>query len=268
MSSASKSKIKPFSSSGFILFLIGSLFFQLFFSSHSFSQNNSTVINQKSESPKSPNITTTGPNSPVTVNYNSNEEVLKELRSLRKLLEKKSGPPTEKKRAVVPLSHHEREEVVRLNKGVEVAYQDWLKNQKKIGSDSVFEMLLEDGRILRYASKYYKSFERFNQAFDVKPRNWEILKELGWSLRDIGKYAAAERKLQDALELVKTKKEKASVLGNLAGVLQAQGKYPEAEKLYRQSLDIFMKRLSANHPYIKIAKNNLEFCIKSATKSK
>ncbi len=42
----------------------------------------------------------------------------------------------------------------------------------------------------------------------------------------------------------------AALLNNLAGLYQAQGRYPEAEPLYQRSLAITEKALGPEHPHV------------------
>ena len=49
----------------------------------------------------------------------------------------------------------------------------------------------------------------------------------------------------------------ALVYNNLAGVYDEQGKYREAEELYKKSLGIIEKALSEEHPRAAVSYNNL-----------
>jgi tetratricopeptide (TPR) repeat protein len=49
----------------------------------------------------------------------------------------------------------------------------------------------------------------------------------------------------------------ATSLNNLAGLYKSQGKYNEAESLYRRSLSIWEKQLGENHPLVATSLNNL-----------
>ena len=47
------------------------------------------------------------------------------------------------------------------------------------------------------------------------------------------------------------------ILNNLAGLLKAEGKYAEAEPLYRRALGIDEKALGSEHPYTALDLSNL-----------
>jgi hypothetical protein len=50
----------------------------------------------------------------------------------------------------------------------------------------------------------------------------------------------------------------ATNLNNLAGLLKDQGKYAEAEPLFRRALEIYETQLGENHPSTKIVRNNFQ----------
>jgi tetratricopeptide (TPR) repeat protein len=47
-------------------------------------------------------------------------------------------------------------------------------------------------------------------------------------------------------------------------VIQAQGRYEEAEEIYRQALEILNRLLGPEHPYTKGVKENLEIVEREA----
>ena len=49
----------------------------------------------------------------------------------------------------------------------------------------------------------------------------------------------------------------ATSLNNLAGSMNAQGQYAEAEPLYQRALDIWEKALGPEHPHVAASLNNL-----------
>jgi tetratricopeptide (TPR) repeat protein len=53
----------------------------------------------------------------------------------------------------------------------------------------------------------------------------------------------------------------ATSLNNLAALLEAQGKYAEAEPLYRRAIAICEKTLGPEHPNTKTARENLEILL-------
>ena len=57
-----------------------------------------------------------------------------------------------------------------------------------------------------------------------------------------------------------------TTLNNLAGLLESQGKYEEAEPLYRRALKIYEKALGPDHPSVATTLNNLATLYKSQGK--
>ncbi|MCF8070043.1 MAG: tetratricopeptide repeat protein [Desulfobacterales bacterium] len=56
------------------------------------------------------------------------------------------------------------------------------------------------------------------------------------------------------------------LLHNLAGVIRAQGRYSEAEELYRQALDISLAALGRDHPTTKTCEDNLKSLLEKMKK--
>ena len=52
-------------------------------------------------------------------------------------------------------------------------------------------------------------------------------------------------------------------MNNLAALLDSQGKYEEAEKIYRQTLALSEKVLPKDHPDTLMSMNNLAFVLDS-----
>ncbi|MDH5755957.1 MAG: tetratricopeptide repeat protein, partial [Nitrospinota bacterium] len=157
----------------------------------------------------------------------------------------------------IDLSPEEMEKLIRVEKGIDTAYEDWLKVKQNVGSDRLLELLLANSKALREAGKYYEAQKRAEQAYQMDPANFDTLNQLGRCLKEIGEYEKAERKLRDAIDAANTDPDKSAALNNLAGVLRDQGKYDEVEKLYRESLDIDRKAYAEGHPHIAIGLNNL-----------
>ncbi|MCF8078621.1 MAG: tetratricopeptide repeat protein [Desulfobacterales bacterium] len=49
-------------------------------------------------------------------------------------------------------------------------------------------------------------------------------------------------------------------------MIRAQGRYSEAEELYRQALDIFLAALGRDHPTTKTCKDNLKSLLEKMKK--
>ncbi|MBV8269757.1 MAG: tetratricopeptide repeat protein [Planctomycetaceae bacterium] len=78
-----------------------------------------------------------------------------------------------------------------------------------------------------------------------------ILSDLAGLLRDQGRYEEAELLYRRALGIVYT-------LNNLAGLLRTQGRYEEAEPLYRRALAIYETTLGPEHPQTGTCRVNLD----------
>jgi len=57
-------------------------------------------------------------------------------------------------------------------------------------------------------------------------------------------------------------------VANFALVLKNQGKYTEAEKMYRQALELMEKGLGDEHPTTKRCRDNLAKCLREGEASK
>ena len=55
-------------------------------------------------------------------------------------------------------------------------------------------------------------------------------------------------------------------MNNLAEVLDEQGKYKEAEKTHRQTLELREKVLGKDHPSTQVSRNNLTACMRARDK--
>ena len=89
-------------------------------------------------------------------------------------------------------------------------------------------------------------------AASAQQTRWEKLTDAGVKAYQEGRYAEAEKLLSDALKeaekLGPNDPRLAASLNNLAAIYDAQGKYAEAEPLYKRSLAIREKALGPDHP--------------------
>ncbi|KPA14518.1 kinesin [Candidatus Magnetomorum sp. HK-1] len=85
------------------------------------------------------------------------------------------------------------------------------------------------------------------------------LNNLALFYKSQGKYAEAEPLYKKSLEIRESKNhpDVAESLNNLAGLYYSQGKYAEAEPLYQRSLGIVEKALAKDHPNVATTLNNL-----------
>jgi len=90
---------------------------------------------------------------------------------------------------------------------------------------------------------------------------WESYNAAGVEEYQRGDYAEAEKQLAAAIKeaegLGSQDPRLATSLNGLAGVYRAQGRYAEAEPLYRRALAIREKALGAEHPDVAQSLNNL-----------
>ncbi len=90
---------------------------------------------------------------------------------------------------------------------------------------------------------------------------WERHNSAGIAAYRKGDYAEAIRRFEVALKEAKAFGEEdprfADALNNLAELYKAQGRYAEAEPLYKRSLVILKKVLGPEHPRVALGLNNL-----------
>jgi len=100
--------------------------------------------------------------------------------------------------------------------------------------------------------------------------DWERTNAAGGKEYEQGRYGEAEKLWLAALEQVEKfgpqNPRLATSLNNLAVLYEAQGKYAEAEPLYKRSLAIWEKALGPNHPHVATGLNNLALLFKSQGK--
>ncbi|HNM52473.1 MAG TPA: tetratricopeptide repeat protein, partial [Candidatus Obscuribacter sp.] len=113
----------------------------------------------------------------------------------------------------------------------------------------------------KYIALCALQFLAFAAPGGAQETTWSQDLEVGSMAYRQGKYAVAELAFSEAL----TKAEKfgaedvrvATTLNNLALVCETQGKYVEAEPLYKRALAIYEKVRGAEHPDLATAMNNL-----------
>jgi tetratricopeptide (TPR) repeat protein len=98
-------------------------------------------------------------------------------------------------------------------------------------------------------------------SLQAQAPNWNELDQAGAVLHQSGRYAEAEKKHRQALELAEQFGSKdprlANSLNNLAMDCEAQGKYSEAEPLNRQAIAILENMVPPNEPALAMAFYNL-----------
>ncbi len=95
----------------------------------------------------------------------------------------------------------------------------------------------------------------------VRGGHWETLNATGIEAYERGDYSEAEKQwsaaLKEADEFGAEDPRLATSLNNLADLYRLQGRYAEAEPLYKRSLEILEKALGAEHPDVATSLNNL-----------
>ena len=90
---------------------------------------------------------------------------------------------------------------------------------------------------------------------------WETYNDSGKQAYEAGEYAKAQKLFESALKEAEgfgpNDPRLATSLNNLAELYRAQGKYDQAEPLYKRSLAIREKALGPDHPDVATSLNNL-----------
>jgi len=197
------------------------------------------------------------------------DELEKQLKEISARIEEKKEAGQVKQvdgKEAVDLSPEDMEKLIRVEKGIDTAYEDWQKVRDSLNAPRLMTLLVDDSKALREAGKYYEAQKRAEQAYQMDPTNFDTLNQLGRCLKEIGEYEKAERKLRDAIDAANTDPDKSAALGNLAGVLRDKGKYDEAETLLREALAIRRKAYAEGHPSIATTLGNLAGVLKDQGK--
>jgi CHAT domain-containing protein/Tfp pilus assembly protein PilF len=142
-----------------------------------------------------------------------------------------------------------------------------------MGADALEKALNNHGAILDDLGEYAQAEELLSEALEMRrrlhPKNRDLglavtLANLASVLFRRGEFAAAERYARESLDVTKgliatpeTPQQVARAYGNLAETLRVQGKFEEAEKLHRASVEIFRKQFPQGHPSLAWAVRNL-----------
>ena len=95
------------------------------------------------------------------------------------------------------------------------------------------------------------------QAIDFDYQWWESHNRLGLLFYRKAQWNAAEAEYREAQRFVDSEGNTATILNNLAALLQATNRLEEAEPLTRRVVEIFEKSLGKDHPNVAVALNNL-----------
>jgi len=118
------------------------------------------------------------------------------------------------------------------------------------------------GKIEYKAGNYSTAVEYYKKTMALRPDDLEIQNRLLMALYGSGDYYEGVRLGEEVLAKREVNSDTdptdvAASLNNLAGLYQAQGKYGEAEPLYRKSLKIMEKALGTKHPQLASTLSNL-----------
>jgi len=135
--------------------------------------------------------------------------------------------------------------------------QELARTQREEHEAKLAKIYLARGRNETYAGNYKDALPWYKKAAGLKAtRDPELLNEFGLAWLSAGEYEAARSFLQDALTIREKILEAgdpdlAVSLNNLALLYKTQGKYAEAEPLYRRAYAIMKARLGLAHPNTK-----------------
>ncbi|WP_417913250.1 tetratricopeptide repeat protein [Candidatus Electronema sp. TJ] len=121
--------------------------------------------------------------------------------------------------------------------------------------------LLQSGRLAEDRLDYNKALRNYAAAVALAPDNPDYLLAAGQMARTMGDYQRAEEWLEHLLAIREQEGKEdealALALNDLAVVYYSQGRYEEAEPLYKRSLEIWEKALGKEHPHVAATLNNL-----------
>ena len=105
------------------------------------------------------------------------------------------------------------------------------------------------------------TFKLWKRYFSTQPPSWEMHNTAGQEAYEQGRYTDAEKAwlaaLKEAESFAPEAPRLALSLNNLANVYHSQGKYAEAEPLYKRALAIVEKAFGQEHPNVATSLNNL-----------
>ncbi len=100
--------------------------------------------------------------------------------------------------------------------------------------------------------------------------DWERRMRAGLTAYQQGHYAEAVKQTKAALSAAEAfgpdDPRLATTLSNLGGLYDAQGRYAEAEPLYKRALAIDEKALGPEHPHVATSLNNLALLYKTQSR--
>jgi len=135
------------------------------------------------------------------------------------------------------------------------------------GSTSVALAAYQSGQLAENRSDFTKSMQQYQKALTLEENNPDYLLAAGNMARVLGHYQKAQHWFEGLLHLRKVEAketvELAQAQDRLASVAQDQGRYEEAEELFRQALEIDEKTIGRDHPDYSTRLNNLAVAVRA-----
>jgi len=104
------------------------------------------------------------------------------------------------------------------------------------------------------------------QAIDFDYQWWESHNQLGLLFYQKAQWNAAEAEFKEAQRFVDSEGNTATILNNLAALLQATNRLEEAEPLMRRAVEIFEKSFGKEHPKVAKGLNNLAVLLRATNR--
>uniref|UniRef100_UPI0040568F6E tetratricopeptide repeat protein n=1 Tax=Candidatus Electronema sp. TaxID=2698783 RepID=UPI0040568F6E len=119
----------------------------------------------------------------------------------------------------------------------------------------------QSGELAKGRLDYEKAMRQYKKAVTLEEDNPDYLLSAGEMAWKTGAYNDAQAWLEKLLKMREAKGENstefASSLDELAGLYYFQGRYAEAESLYKRSLTIYEQKLGKNHPSVSVTMNSI-----------
>src|SRR6056297_2314581 len=191
------------------------------------------------------------------------DEALKRIKALEAQLAALEGQVSDSDLAEArkALSQGNLQKAKRLFESVKSAQENAIK--VAAGAEYGLGQIAEEEIRWHDASTHYANAARLDPSFD----NLRKAREYAWRS---GGYAAAHRHGEALLAVARTdgtQEQLATALNEHALTVQAQGRYAEAEGLYREALEIDRATIGEGHPTYAIRLNNLAGVVKAQGRS-
>jgi Tfp pilus assembly protein PilF len=132
---------------------------------------------------------------------------------------------------------------------------------RELAEASLFKAELELTKL-----DYNGAQRAIKQAIDFDYQWWSPHNRIGKLLLERAQWNAAEKEFMEAQMFVEKEQDTATVLNNLATLLQATNRLAEAEPLMRRALEIDEKSYGPEHPKVAIQLNNLALLLQATNR--